>query len=394
MQNDRKALYVQIQEYFKARITSGELKENAKIPSEKELMEQFAVSRITVANALGELAKGGWIYRIPGRGSFVGSRMTQHRAALEPPVADQPPSSSQRRMIGLIMPYIPDYFAVRLIEGIQSVFKGSDYYLLIALTNNSKEREKEAILELIRKGAAGLLIFPADTETYNEEILALKLRNYPFVLIDRYLPGIDTHYVCSDGYLGTQLAVNHLWDLGHRSIAICTDSVKGTVTAEDRIAGYMDALKDKGALINPSLILREFDFELNGPQEDHPLFRYVKSRMATAYITLHNQLALFIAAAAKRLHLRVPEDISIVSFDDPSVGLEDYSSFSHVFQNEKKMGAIAAQNLLDVLKEPAGAMPGYRMVTITPELMVKQTTAPVSNEAHTGAAGGAGSLNV
>ncbi|UUZ93671.1 GntR family transcriptional regulator [Paenibacillus sp. P25] len=84
MPKDRKALYIQIQEYFTGLIASGSLKENDKIPSEKELMEQFHVSRITVANALGELAKGGWIYRIPGRGNFVGKREAGRPAAAEP----------------------------------------------------------------------------------------------------------------------------------------------------------------------------------------------------------------------------------------------------------------------------------------------------------------------
>ncbi|EDW4537564.1 winged helix-turn-helix transcriptional regulator, partial [Salmonella enterica subsp. enterica] len=71
MQNERKPLYMQIQQHFKDMILQGRLRENDKIPSEKELMEQFDVSRITVANALMQLAKDGWIYRIPGRGSFV-----------------------------------------------------------------------------------------------------------------------------------------------------------------------------------------------------------------------------------------------------------------------------------------------------------------------------------
>ncbi|MDU5950378.1 MAG: GntR family transcriptional regulator, partial [Paenibacillus macerans] len=77
MQNERVPLYMQIQQHFKDLIQQGQLKENDKIPSEKELMEQFDVSRITVANALTQLAKDGWIYRIPGRGSFVGENINE-----------------------------------------------------------------------------------------------------------------------------------------------------------------------------------------------------------------------------------------------------------------------------------------------------------------------------
>ncbi|UUZ93672.1 LacI family transcriptional regulator [Paenibacillus sp. P25] len=290
-------------------------------------------------------------------------------------------ASPRRKMIGLIIPYIPDYFAIRLIEGIHSVLQDSDYYLLITLTFNSKEREKEAILELIQKGAEGSLIFPVDSETYNEEILTLKLRHYPFVLLDRYLPGIDTNYVCSDGYKGTQLAVDYLWELGHRNIAICSDTIKGTITVEDRLAGYMDALKNKGAMINPGLILREFRFDLQEAGDDHPLAGRLLQRMATAYITLNTRIAFFVATTAKRLKLRVPEDISIITFDDPSVGLDQYRAFTHVFQNEREMGAIAARNLLELLEAPGPAAGGYKMVTTEPKLVVKHTTGPVKAEA-------------
>lgn len=86
MQNERKPLYMQIQQHFKEMILQGKLRENDKIPSEKELMEQFDVSRITVANALMQLAKDGWIYRIPGRGSFVsegiGELLQRHQGSL------------------------------------------------------------------------------------------------------------------------------------------------------------------------------------------------------------------------------------------------------------------------------------------------------------------------
>ena len=92
-------------------------------------------------------------------------------------------------------------------------------------------------------------------ETYNEDILALKLNGYPFVLVDRYFQGVETNVVHSDGFLGGKLAVDYLWSLGHRDIAICSDSPLSTITVEDRINGYLEELKNKKAMINPALIL-------------------------------------------------------------------------------------------------------------------------------------------
>ncbi|WP_199731711.1 GntR family transcriptional regulator [Cohnella endophytica] len=395
MSNERQPLYMRIQEHFRDRITSGKLTDGDKIPTEKELMEEFNVSRITVANALTQLAKDGWIYRIPGRGSFVQGKSVpqpvepslsageevndiQPQAA---PAAEafKSVSANNRQMIGLLIPSLEDHFALRLIQGINSILDESRYYLAIVLTNHSKDREKEAIMELIQKGAVGLLIFPIDAETYNEEILALKMKNYPFVLIDRNLPGVETNVVSSDNYLGGQLAVSYLWDLGHRDIAIVTDSPLSTITVEGRIAGYMEALKQKNALINPTLILTEFTIDYKkGIDDRHPLYRYIRNKLATAYITLNAKLGLHIAAIAQRLDLRVPEDLSILTFDDPSSGIDESGAYTHIAQSELEIGKQAAEVLVGLLDHNDAPLGKYSKIILQPKLVVRKSTGPTS----------------
>jgi GntR family transcriptional regulator of arabinose operon len=394
MNNERQPLYMLIQEHFKRLITTGKLTEEDKIPTEKELMEEFNVSRITVANALTQLAKDGWIYRIPGRGSFVqGNSMPQPVAQshdrlevneLQPNMAAEESfkplttTTKRRQMIGFLIPSLEDYFALRLIQGINSIVDESRYYLAIVLTNHSKDKEKEAIVELIHKGAVGLIIFPIDAETYNEEILALKIRQYPFVLIDRNLPGVETHVVSSNNFLGGQLAVSHLWDLGHRDIAIVTDSPISTITVEGRIAGYMEALKQKNALINPALILTEFKIDYkDGVNDQHPLYRYIRNNLATAYIALNAKLGLHIAAISQRLGLNVPVDLSILTFDDPSLGIDETGTYTHIAQSEIEIGRQAAEvlvGLLDLNEEAAGS---YKKIILQPKLVVRQSTGPI-----------------
>ncbi|MCH1641649.1 GntR family transcriptional regulator [Paenibacillus timonensis] len=407
MQNERKPLYMQIQQHFKDMIVQGRLRENDKIPSEKELMEQFDVSRITVANALMQLAKDGWIYRIPGRGSFVsegiGELLHRHQGSASPDVTSRTAldgnagmlvhnagaadallgggeaalQTSGRTTIGLVMPMLVDYFAIRLLQGINNIIADSPYSLQIVLTYNSIDREKEAIKDLIRKGAAGLIIFPCDAETYNEEILSLKMRGYPFVLIDRYLPGVATNLSRSDGMIGGQLAVDYLWSLGHREIAICSDSPLPTITVEERINGYMEALKQKEAMINPALILTDFNVDYSEIDKKHPLYRFIKNQIATAYITLNGRLGLHIYSICKELGLKVPEDVSILTFDDPSPGLHEWGYFSHISQSEVEMGEAAARILLDIFQKPDAKEPGYTKVILEPKLIESQSTGPL-----------------
>lgn len=376
--NDRIPLYQQIQDYIRHVIASENMKPGDRIPTEKELMDQFHVSKITVANALTGLANEKLIARVPGKGSFVAEEADFLPGA-------QPSASSHKGrertlatgMIGVIMPTIHDYFAMRLIEGIEQALSDEGYRSMIMLTDGKLDKEKDAIKDLKALGAEGLLIFPIDEENYNEEILGMKLSGFPFVLIDRYLPGVETHYIAADGRRGTRLAVEHLWELGHRDIAICSDSPLQTVTVQERIEGYIDALKDKGALINPAHMITDFKpLNVLKDAEAHPLYRYIRNRMVTAYISLNGRLGVQIYQMAKQAGLRVPDDVSIVSFDDPTSIVEEFSIFTHVKQFERDMGYQAAGKLLEVLRG-SGEAKSYSKILIEPELVVRQTSGQV-----------------
>ncbi|MGC5776826.1 GntR family transcriptional regulator [Paenibacillus pabuli] len=371
--NDRIPLYQQIQDYIRKFIASEKMKPGDRIPTEKELMDQFNVSKITVVNALTGLANEKLIARVPGKGSFVAEGTDETDTAFSESPAVRGGRSSTR-MIGVIMPTIHDYFAIRLIEGIEQTLHQEGYRSMIMLTHGSIEKEKDAIRELKALGAEGLLIFPVDEGNYNEEILGMKLSGFPFLLIDRYLPGVETHYIAADGRLGVRLAVEHLWELGHRDIAICSDSPLQTVTVQERIDGYIEALKDKGALINPAHMITDFKpLPVLKDAEAHPLYRYISNKMVTAYISLNGRLGVQIYQMAKQAGLRIPEDVSIVSFDDPTSIVEEFSIFTHVKQFEREMGIRAANQLLEVIRN-GPQLTGFSKILIEPELVVRQTT--------------------
>ncbi|MFC4600964.1 GntR family transcriptional regulator [Cohnella hongkongensis] len=378
--NERVPLYQQIQDYIRDIIAVEEMKSGDRIPTEKELMERFQVSKITVANALTGLANEQLITRVPGKGSFVADKGARQGASA--PAAASPGQESGERaarsgMIGLVMPSIDDYFAIRLIEGIRQALEAEGYRSVIMLSGGELEKEKAAIKELKSLGAEGLLIFPVDEENYNEEILSMKLGGFPFVLIDRHLPGVETHFIASDGKQGIRLAIDHLWELGHREIAICSDSPLQTVTVQERIEGYIAALKDKGALINPAHMITGFELarSLKRP-EGHPLFRYIRNRMATAYISLNGRLGVHIYQMARQAGLDVPGDVSIVSFDDPTSIVEEFSIFTHINQFEREMGVKAAGKLLEVIRGERSAR-SFAKSLIEPQLVVRQTSGPI-----------------
>lgn len=374
---ERIPLYQRVQEYIRNLITSKVLKVGERIPTEKELMERFGVSKITVVNALAGLVNERIITRVPGKGTFV-SEPEYEMPETSPKIAVKPIHKTSgemgTRLIGLILPSIYDYFTIRLIQGIQQALNENDYRCVIYLSEGNLDKEKEAIKTCSKIGVEGLLIFPVDEELFNEEILSMKFAGFPFVLIDRYLPGVETHYIASDGRLGVNMAVNYLWELGHREIAICSDSPIQTVTVQERIDGYMNAFKEKGSLINPAHIVTGFEIGSLEQAETHPLYRYIQNRMATAYITLNGSLGVKIYQIARQVGLKVPEDISIISFDDPTSIIEGYSTFTHVKQFERDMGYRAAYTLLEVINSDDGQQGKYFKTLVEPELVIGETT--------------------
>ncbi|OBZ13534.1 MULTISPECIES: substrate-binding domain-containing protein [Bacillales] len=380
----RTPLYQKVQDYIRELIATEGLKAGDRIPTEKELMKLFNVSKITVVNAMVGLANDRVITRVPGKGSFVSDDELAEAEAAEETASIAPAplvmstertvTENRTRIIGLVMPSVYDYFAMRLIEGIQRALREKGYRSVILLSEGDVDKEKEAFKTLKDMGADGLLVFPVDEENYNEEIISMKFSGYPFVLIDRFLPGVETNYIAADGRLGTSLAVDYLWELGHREIAICSDSPLQTVTVQERIDGYMDALKNKGALINPAHMITGFQVGNMHDAEKHPLFRYIRNRMATAYITLNGRLGVQIYQMAQKAGLQVPDDLSIISFDDPTSIVEELGIFTHIKQFEHDMGYQAAQTLLGIIEGGQGRSSKYTKTLIQPELVIKQTT--------------------
>jgi len=382
---DRVPLYQKVQEYIRELIDSEGLKTGDRIPTEKVLMERFNVSKITVVNALSGLANEKIINRVPGRGSFVSDRelhvQPESAEAQDVQVIEPKESGSvlRTRIIGLVMPSIDDYFATRLIQGVQQALSEQGYRTMILLSDGRLEKEKEAIKTLKEIGVEGMLVFPVDEEHYNEEIIGMKFSGFPFVLVDRYLPGVETNYIAADGRMGTSLAVDYLWELGHREIAICSDSPLATVTVQERIEGYMNALKNKGALINPAHMITGFRVGSLKDAETHPLFRYIRNKMATAYISLNGILGVQIYQMAQQAGLSVPQDLSIVSFDDPTAIVEEFSTFTHIKQFENDMGYRAADKLLEIIRAGEGRIGKYSKTLIEPELVIRQTTGPLAS---------------
>lgn len=355
-QGSRTPLYRQIKEYVRNQIEQSVWLANDKIPSENEMAGQFKVSRITIKNALQELIEEGLIYRIQGKGTFV----AQDKLG-EPPVY-RPEKRQGDLTVAFLMPRIDNRFTANLLHGIENQLAEEGVNLLFRTTGDSQETEKELLNQIVRSGVNGIIIYPAQGQSYNEEILKLTLNEFPVVVVDRYLRGVETNYVCSDNVTGAFEATEHCYRMGHRRIGFISTHVEGTSSIEDRLTGYEKALSENGILIDRYLRLTDLESKqvnrilqdgASDPASKERIVQYLeRNPELTAVIAVNSSVGLTVMEAAKQLSRRVPEDLSVVFLDDYELSAFSAIPPTFVNQEEYTVGREAVKLLVSVMNNP------------------------------------------
>lgn len=335
----RTPLYKQLKAFLLEQIQSKTYLPNQKLPPEMELSAQFGVSRITVRGALMLLVEEGLIYRIQGRGSYVSEQAMRG----EPVLYSDKESSKSKPIVAVLIPSLKDTFAANLLSGAEAVLSAAGYQVSLVITHSSFEYEKQVLSELKQANIEGIIIFPSQGETYNEEVLKLAFANYPIVVIDRYLRGVDTHCVCADHYAGAFQATEYFIERGHKRIAYLTSKMEGTTSLEDRYKGFEQALaKHHIPTTSKDLIVIEQLSDL----EDF----LRKNKDITAILAADESQALM--PAARNLGLQIPHDLSIIIFDDVPFPEMYWVTPTVIDQQEYFMGQTAANLVLSVIKNP------------------------------------------
>ncbi len=355
-------MYEQLYTALLEAIRAGKFKAGDRVPSEKELAEEYGVSRITSKKALEMLASDGKITRKQGRGSFVSE---EPRPAAEEPrerhesieaVRNGEPEGKQT-LIGLVMAEFADSYGTGLLSSIERTSTEHGALLMLRRSFGDHEKEKEAIRALLRSGVDGMIIFPSHGEHFNAEILKLVIGEFPLVLIDRYLKGVATTSVSTDNVSAARAATEHLLDLGHRHIALITVPPVDTTAVEDRVDGFIQAHAERGVMIDKSIWLSGITSTLPNSFKEPYIGKDIAQIKAhlqrhgniTAVFAMEYHIALLVKAAAEELSLRIPQDLSILCFDSPPDPFGHYF-FTHMMQDQEQMGRIATESVLSLMR--------------------------------------------
>ncbi|MFC5651473.1 GntR family transcriptional regulator [Paenibacillus solisilvae] len=350
-------LYTQIRSYIEDHIRTGRWREGHRLPSETHLARQFEVSRITVKNAMSKLVEEGIIYRIQGRGTFVA--MNEGGEPLR-----YKKGASSAGMIAFLIPRLDNRFTMNLLRGIERTLSEANIRILYLSTHDDDQREEQLLQEAIDTGVKGIIIYPVDGETYNETILRLTMDRFPIVVIDRYLKGIDTNCVCSDHRGGAYQATEHLLISGHRHIVFITSLFKGTTSLEERLEGYKQALAEYQVPFRRQYVVESTD----SMSFRHLLLEHPE---VTAAFAANEGIGQKVIEAAESIGRQIPNNLSVVFFDDYERSEAARIPPTCVLQQEEEIGRQAAQLLLTLIENPQQPRRSLRVPT---QLMVRHST--------------------
>lgn len=280
--------------------------------------------------------------------------------------------SKRSNTIGLIVTDITNPFWTTLVRGVEDVTYKAGYHVFLCNSDESVDKEQEYIELMLSRQVDGFLIAPANIKFQSLEVI--KQQNKAIVLLDRHVDNQDLNIIRGDSEGGAYTLTKHLLDLGHEHIVLLNGSQQVS-TSRDRAEGYKRAMQEANATDDHIQILwGEFAHESGYRQTLEVLQLYPRP---TALVAANNFIAIGAIKAIDRSGLQIPEDISLVVFDDLPESIIARPFLTTASQPAYEMGFLAANTLINCLKNDTDIE--TKEIVLPFELKVRTSSAPPAN---------------
>lgn len=334
----------------------------ARLPSETELMHEFSLSRSSVRQVLSELTVAGWVERRQGSGTFHiagGGRET--------------PQTQRSMLVGVWFNWPQGPLYGPIIEGIREELAEWRYHAVFEDGGFDVGAEARGVEALVHKAFDGFVVAPSsnphDDHRPLEQLIEKKV---PVVLVDRMLPGRPSDLVTTANELGAEEVIRHLVDLGHRRIAFIGSG--GLSTVDDRLRGYRLTLRRLGLPMEDAWV--QSDETTGADCGRHALARLLElaeGNRPTAIFCANDIIGETVATAARAAGHRVPEDLSVVGFDDVMPSAEQTPWLTTYAQPKRRIGQQAARLLMQrITLHPSN----FTTLLLEGRLVARSSTAP------------------
>jgi len=265
--------------------------------------------------------------------------------------------------IGLVAQFFESPFYARLLRSVEETLSTQGYGLVVASGHWNRREEERCVATLRERHVDGIIVL---TGALDDGFLQSLATDLPVVVTGRDLEAPGLHALRSDDHQGALAATRHLLQLGHRRIAHIVGA-QNHADAHERARGYRDALRECGITIDPELIVQGDYLEESGAQAIERLL--ARGVEFSAVFAANDQMATGATQVLFRRGLRVPQDVSVVGFDDLLAAKYASPPRTSVSLCVAELGRRAALAMLDLL---AGRTP--TVGAPAPELVVRGST--------------------
>jgi LacI family transcriptional regulator len=286
--------------------------------------------------------------------------------------------SKRTDTLALIITDITNPFWTTVARGVEDEANQHGYTVIFCNTDESESKQAQYLSMLVSRRVDGVLLTPAGSSITPVEML--QQQDVEVVVMDRRIPGAKVDVVRSASTTGARILTAYLIDQGHRRIAILSGP-DAVTSANERVDGYAQALTEAGIDIDPALIFRDaftIDAGRSMAQECLKL-----DPRPTAIFAANNFIAAGALQEIRAANLRVPEDVSVVSFDDLSTSFLTEPFLTVMAQQAYELGKTATQRLLKRIEEPE-LEPAE--IVLSTDLIVRQSVRTIDTELETNSA--------
>lgn len=276
-------------------------------------------------------------------------------------------------ILGLLIPDIASPVYTESFKGMDFEAKKLGYNLFLCDTNRNITTEKAYVEALMEKRVNGIIIAPVSGSI--EHIIKLTRQRVPLVFLGGKVNDTMDNYVTNDNTYGAKIATEYLLSLGHEKIYMLVDS-DNTKTKQDRIKAYSDCMVRSG--FEPVVKLNHSD-SYDGRKIGYNLFKaiFLSNDMPTAIFASNDMVALGIMEAAIECGIKIPEDLSIIGYDDIMFVSLPNIMLTTIAQPKYQIGSLAVKLLSQIIEEKELGV--AHKIVIKPELVIRNTCKAITN---------------
>lgn len=253
--------------------------------------------------------------------------------------------TNRTKLIGILIPELNNIFCAEIITEVEDILRNQGYATMICDCRTDVGREIEAVEFLIKRRVDGVIVMPSTDR--GKHFAKLTRAGIPVVLLDRKLEDFDCDCVLVDNQKGAKEAVKRLIEAGHQNIGMITGP-RNVFTAKERYLGYQEALREANIPIDDKLVSYN-DYTIKGGMSG--LRNLVENNKdMTAVFVSNYELTMGVVIEANDLNLNIPEQLSVLGFDNVEFARACLPKLCIVSQPTKEIADKLAEVMLERLE--------------------------------------------